>query len=123
MQVIRRNRLGNDTEDITAFSSLLIRGGPVAAIDGYDVLNIQTTAPLEPPIKLTASTGPITGAQATGTQPALGPIGRPAPKLFDVLGLGIKAAPRGIAFAASKNVFVFNDDVQTGKLFFADQRG
>src|SRR5436190_2703102 len=123
MQVTRRNRLGNDTEDITTFSSLLTRGGPVAAIDGYDVLNLQTTAPLESPIRLPTSTGAIAGAQATATQTALGPIGRPAPKLFDVLSLGIKAAPRGIAFATSKNVFVFNDDAQTGKLFFTDQRG
>ena len=123
MQVIRRNRLGNDTEDITSFSSLLTKGGPVAAIDGYDVLNLQTTAPLDSPIRPAGATNSLTGAQATATQTALGPIGRPASKLFDVLALGIKAAPRGIAFAASKNLFVFNDDAQTGRLFFTDQRG
>jgi hypothetical protein len=124
MQIIRRNRLGNDTEDLGSFSSLLTRGSSVAAIDGYDVLNLQTTSPLEPPIKLAGPSAPITSErQATGTQPALGPITRPAPKLFDVLGLAIKAAPRGIAFATSKNMFVFNDDAQTGKLFFTDQRG
>jgi hypothetical protein len=132
MQIIRRNRLGNDTEDITTVSSLLTGSSSVAAIDGYDVINIQTAAPLESTIKTplgspTQSTplagSIISGTQATGAQPALGPTGRPAPKLFDVLGLAIKAAPRGIAFAASKNMFVFNDDAQTGKLFFTDQRG
>src|SRR5580765_3739101 len=99
MQIIRRNRLGNDTEDISTVSSLLTRSSSVVAIDGYDVINIQTAAPLESPIKTplgspiqsTPLSGSIiSGAQSTGAQPALGPIGRPAPKLFDVLGLAIK---------------------------------
>ncbi|HYX30733.1 MAG TPA: hypothetical protein VE863_19510 [Pyrinomonadaceae bacterium] len=124
MQIIRRNRLGNNTEDITSFSSLIPRGGPVAVIDGYDVLSIQTTPPLEPPIKLPPLPAPLPGGgQAAGAQPALGPIGRPATRLFDVLGLPIKAAPRGITYVASRKMFVFNDDAQTNKLFFTDERG
>src|SRR6185295_8531462 len=96
----------------------------VAAIDGYDVINIQTTSPLEPTAKLAPAAGAITAErQAAAVQPALGPTSRTAPRLFDVLGLAIKAAPRGIAFATSKNLFVFNDDAQTGRLFFTDQRG
>lgn len=124
MQIISRSRLGNDTEDITSFSSLITRAGSVAVIDGYDVIDVQTMPPLDPPVKLPPTPIPeLSAGQATGTQPALGPIDRPAPKLFNVLGLAIKASPRGITYASSRNQFVFNDDAQTGKLFFADARG
>ena len=123
MQIVRRSRLGNNTEDVTLFSSQLTRTGSVAVIDGYDVLNLQTIPPLNPPVETTPAPGPPSGAvQAAGAQAALGPIDRPAPKLFDVLGLEIKTSPNGIAYVPSKNQFVFNDD-QATRLFFADARG
>src|SRR2546423_1677977 len=126
MQIIRRSRLGNNTEDITIFSPpLRTNSGTVAAMDGYDVLNLQTTAPLgTQPVKLvTTPAPPSTTVSAAGAQPAVGPIGQPAPRLFDVLGLGTKASPRGITYATSKNLFVFNDGGQPTKLFLADGRG
>jgi WD40 repeat protein len=124
MQIIRKSRLGNDTEDITLFSSLISRAGSVAAIDGYDVLDLQTTPPRTgPPIKTPPLSAQTTAGQAAGAQPAISPIVGTAPRLFDVLELAIKGAPRGITYAASRKEFVFNDDAQTAKLFFADAHG
>jgi hypothetical protein len=44
-------------------------------------------------------------------------------KLFDVLGLPVKAAPRGITFAARRNLFVFSDTLQPAALFLTDTLG
>lgn len=116
MQIIRRTRLGNDTEDITNVP-LSARVGNIAILDGYEVLSATLTG--TPP-------GPILqGAEAGGqaAKPAPGPATRPLPRLFDVLKLEINASPRGIAYVDSKNMFVFNDPTQTDKLFLADNRG
>jgi hypothetical protein len=122
MQIIRRSRLGNDTEDITLLSAPRTRGGQVAIMDGYDVLSVPSspplaTQPVTTPTVATASTQSIAGAQ-----PTLGPIKQPASKLFDVLALGVKAGPRGIAYAGSRQQFAFNDPMQP-TLFFTDARG
>src|SRR5437762_508350 len=125
MQTLRRKRLGNDTEDIAVLSAPLLANATIAAMDGYDVLNLQTTPPLGglPGKALPPSAPAPTAAPAAGAQPALGPIGRPAPRLFDVLGLGTRASPRGITYATSRNLFVVNDPIQPTKLFFTDGRG
>src|SRR5580765_872110 len=124
MQIIRRSRVGNDSEDVTLFSSLQTRGGTVAVLDGYDVINPQTIPPLEPqPVRSAPTPAPLPTAQAAAAQTAPAPIGRPSPRLFNVLGLGTKASPRGMTYATSRNLFVFNDPVQPAKLFFADARG
>ena len=124
MQTLRRKRLGNVTEDIAVFSAPLLANATIAAMDGYDVLNLQTTPLGGLPGKVLPPSAPApTAAQAAGAQPALGPIGRPAPRLFDVLGLGTKGSPRGITYATSRNLFVVNDPMQPTKLFFTDGRG
>lgn len=89
VQVVRRQRLGNDTEDITYY---LTKSGNrnLAIMDGYDVLDPSLPAPS---------------------------------KLFDVLSLGVKAAPRGITFAEIRNLFVFSDTTQPTKLFLTDTTG
>ena len=46
MQIIRRSRLGNDTEDITLLFAPRTRGGSVAIMDGYDVLGVPSSPPL-----------------------------------------------------------------------------
>jgi hypothetical protein len=136
MQVIRRNRLGNDTEDIT-----YIPGGPgaIAVMEGYDVLSIPvpTTPGIKPPppILETTPTQSIAGTAIAGTAIAgatitraaarPGPIAPPSPatKLFNVLGLKIQAAPRGITFDPINRGFVFSDTIQPGTLFFCDALG
>lgn len=121
MQIIRRKRLGNDTEDIDSFS-IQLRSSNVAIMDGYDVLS----APLIPgPLSPIAEPATVGGSLAvrTAITPLTGPTPAPTTRLFDVLSLAIKASPRGIAQFESKNLFVFNDPAQTGKLFLADGRG
>lgn len=120
MQIIRRSRLGNDTEDITLFAGPLTRINTIAVMDGYDVLNVQPT-----PLTSTASsatTQPAITQTAVATQLA-SPITRPTPRLFSILGLGVKAGPRGIAYVPSRQEFAFNDPIQVTSLFFTDARG
>lgn len=121
MQIIRRKRLGNDTEDIDNLS-IPLRGSNVAIMDGYDVLSAPLIPSLPPTIVESATVG---GSQAV--RAAITPLPRPIPipttRLFDVLNLAIKASPRGIAQVESKGLFVFNDPAQTDKLFLADGRG
>lgn len=119
MQIIRRSRLGNDTEDITLLSSARTRGGSVAVMDGYDVLNVPSSPPLTTQ-PITEQSSPTTTQSVVGAK--LGPIKQPVPRLFDVLGLGVKAGPRGITYVASRQQFVFNDPMQPA-LFFTDARG
>ena len=122
MQIIRRSRLGNDTEDVTLLSNPRTRGGPVAIMDGYDVLSVPSSPPLATqPVTAQTSTTRTAGLVG-GTQPALSPIKLPAAKLFDVLALGVKAGPRGITYAESRQQFVFNDPTQP-TLFFTDAQG
>ena len=93
-RIIARSRLGNTTEDIASLTS-----GPftqfVVVMDGYDVLAVPSSS------KVPGSTR----------------------KLFDVLGLGIKAAPRGIAYLPSENLLVVNDITQPSTLFLTDFEG
>jgi hypothetical protein len=121
MQMIRRSRLGNVTEDITLLSAQRTRGGPVAIMDGYDVLSVPSSPPLATQPVTTPAVATSTQSIA-GAQPTLGPIKQPAPKLFDVLALGVKAGPKGIAYAESRQQFAFNDPMQP-TLFFTDARG
>jgi uncharacterized protein YjiK len=117
MQIIRRQRLGNDTEDITFLPGQL-RSSIVAIMDGYDVLGLPL-APVVPPAIVQS---PVTrGSLAVQTAPAI--IVRQAPKLFDVLGLKIKGGPRGITYADSQSLFVFNDPTQIDTLFLTDNQG
>src|SRR6267378_240847 len=121
MQIIRRSRLVNNTEDITLLSSPRTRGS-VAIMDGYDVLNVPSSPPsaAQP---VTAPTSATTTAQsAAGAKLTPGPIKLPPPKLFEVLALGVKAGPKGITYAESRQQFAFNDSMQPS-LFFTDAQG
>lgn len=125
MQVIRRNRLGNNTEDIAYIPG---RPGAIAVMEGYDVLAIPVpqTPVIKPPSPIleTTSTQSTAGTAAVA-RPIPGPITPPSPatKLFNVLGLKIQAAPRGITFDPVTRNFAFTDTVQTGTLFFCDSQG
>lgn len=92
-RIIARNRLGNTTEDIAT-----ITGGPlaqnIAVMDGYDVLAV-------PPSKVSGL----------------------ARKLFDVLALDVKTAPRGLAYLPSEGILIVNDITQPTKLFPVDLNG
>lgn len=120
MQIIRRSRLGNDTEDITFFPAR-VRPGVVAVMDGYDVLGLTPDAPplVKPPVPGLPS--PV--VQTAAAPAVVGPIIRPSQKLFDVLGLKIKVSPRGITHVDPKGLFVFNDPSQPSLLFVTDDRG
>lgn len=117
MQIIRRRRLGNDTEDITVLP-LQLRGENVAVMDGYDVLAL--------PLNSTVATSPVLESATLGSvavRTAQSIVVRESPKLFDVLGLKLKGGPRGIAYVLSLNLFVFNDPFQPATLFLANDRG
>jgi hypothetical protein len=93
-RIIARKRLGSTTEDIT-----FITDGPFAnffaVMDGYEVLAVPSS-----------------------------PRGLQLPrKLFDLRGLGIQTAPRGIAYLESEGLFVVNDPRQRSTLFLADFEG
>jgi hypothetical protein len=91
--IIRRARLGNSTEDISYMGD-----GLMAVLDGYDLLQV----PLGPT--------------------ALDPRGRPR-KLFDVRGLAITGAPRGVAYLAAEGLYAFNDLRRRTTILLADGRG
>lgn len=122
MQVIRRSRLGNDTEDIAYIPG---RPGTIAVMDGYDVLAIPVPRITPPPILETTSTQSAGGTATAVAKPIPGPITPPSPatKLFNVLGLKIQAAPRGITFDPVTRSFAFTDTVQPATLFFCDGQG
>lgn len=92
-RIIARKRLGNSTEDIATITS-----GPlsqnIAIVDGYDVLIVPLSA------------------KATGSR-----------KLFDIFRLGIKTAPRGMAYLPSEDLLILNDITQPTKLFLTDFSG
>ncbi|MBD0373097.1 MAG: hypothetical protein ICV60_19810 [Pyrinomonadaceae bacterium] len=119
MQIIRRLRLGNDTEDITLFQAPLV-GSTVAVMDGYDVLGLS-------PAPVVSPTTPIPNLPvkegALAVQTVRTAVVRQMPKLFDILGLKVKAGPRGIAYVASQSLFVFNDPTQPATLFLSDTTG
>lgn len=96
VKILQRSRLGNDAEDIAFIGS-----GPlsekVAVMDGYDVIAVSTQG---------------------GLCTVCGPR-----KLFDVRRLGIKTAPRGIAYIESAGLFALNDPAQTTTLFLVDDHG
>jgi WD40 repeat protein len=133
MQILRRSRLGNDTEDITLTP---LARGTIAVMDGYDVLSlpvptirppvIKPPAPILPALPiLDAAITRSAGAAAAAIKPIPlpGPPPLPVPRLFDVLGLGIKAAPRGIAYDPIRRGFAFSDTTQTATLFLTDENG
>ncbi len=91
--VLRRARLGNSTEDISYRPSGVL-AGQFIVLDGYDVLLV----------------------------PPKGAGGGPQ-KLFDVRGLAVTGAPRGIAFLESERLFVLNDLRRRSTLLLADLKG
>src|SRR4051812_29383562 len=92
--VLRRARLGNSTEDIS-YSPTGAFGGQFLILDGYDVLLLAPA-----------------GSGEHGVQ-----------KLFDVRGLAVTGAPRGLAFLESERLFVVNDLRRRSTLLLADLRG
>ncbi len=122
MQLIRRSRLGNDTEDITYIPG---RPGTIAVMDGYDILGIPLPRTTPPGPILETSTESVGGTAVALAKPIPGPTPPPSPatKLFNVLGLKIKAAPRGITYDPVSRTFVFGDTEQPATLFFSDGQG
>jgi hypothetical protein len=91
--VIRRARLGNSTEDIAYTGD-----GRVAVLDGYDLLLVPVA-------------------------PTLGPRADKPQKLFDVRGLAIQDAPRGVAYLATEGLFAFDDIRRRSTILLADKKG
>jgi hypothetical protein len=119
--VVRRNRLGNDTEDITLFP----QGGVeshIAIVDGYDVLNASLSAPPGGSAQAEGLERPLANAEH-GNQPLAEDFSPRVVKLFDVLGLDVRGGPRGITYLESSAQFAFNDPFQTTKLFLAHRDG
>ncbi|HYJ84503.1 MAG TPA: hypothetical protein VEW46_00425 [Pyrinomonadaceae bacterium] len=94
-RIIARKRLGNTTEDITFITNGTFANS-FAVMDGYEVL--------------------IVPSSPRG-------IWVPPGKSFDLRGLGILVAPRGIAYLESEGLFVVNDIRQRSTLFLADIKG
>ncbi|HVS88381.1 MAG TPA: hypothetical protein VHF01_09185 [Candidatus Acidoferrum sp.] len=95
-RVVKRERLGNNTEDITFVTS-----GPfankIAILDGYEVFGVDVEESEE-----------LEGA---------------ARKLFDLRDLGIIGMPQGIVFIRPEGMFAVNDSVQPTTLFLKDKFG
>jgi hypothetical protein len=91
--VLSRARLGNNVEDIT-----FVTKGPLAnhvvTVDGYEVFGL----------------------------PGRGAGNSRARKLFDLRGLDIQTAPRGMTFVESEKLFAFQVPAE-GSLFFLDHQG
>jgi hypothetical protein len=127
--VIRRNRLGNDTEDITLIPPRRPTiESSIAIMDGYDVLNIplsilRDTGGDKGLAKATASAGHGNQPTAAAAAAAAKEIEKPAEKLFNVLGLSIRSGPRGIAYLETSGQYVVDDPLQPTKLFFAKKDG
>jgi hypothetical protein len=117
--VVRRSRLGNNSEDITSFTQ-----NNVAIVDGYEVLSIPSSFPVSPKVTAQDQTSPKPVADAEhGNQPIAGEFRPPVKKLFDLRRLDIRSGPRGIAYLASSKEFVFNDPLLPLKLFVTNQSG
>jgi hypothetical protein len=91
--IVRRARLGNSTEDISYMGN-----GQMAVLDGYDLLLV-----------------PIA--------PTLGPRTDKMQKLFDVRGLAITGAPRGVAYLATEGLYAFNDLRRRSTILLAGRKG
>ncbi|MEK6283596.1 MAG: hypothetical protein AABN95_24840 [Acidobacteriota bacterium] len=91
--VLKRARLGNNTEDMEFIKSGRY-ANRLAILDGYDVITL-----------------PAKGHGHGGVQ-----------KLFDLNRLPIIIRPTGMAYVESEQLFVFNDLAQPG-LIFSDEEG
>ncbi|HKG15523.1 MAG TPA: hypothetical protein VKB12_19535 [Pyrinomonadaceae bacterium] len=91
--IVRRARLGNSTEDISYLGN-----NQMAVLDGYDLLLVPLAA--------------------TAQDPRGGPR-----KLFDVRGLDVTGAPRGVAFLAAEGLYAFNDLRRRSTILLAGGRG
>src|SRR6185503_4959289 len=92
--VINSSRIGGYSEDIT-----FVTAGPlkdkIVILDGFDIFAVENKK--KP-----------TGAMV---------------KLFNVKVPEIDVFPNGIAYVASEDLFVLNQNVHTNKLYFFDQTG
>ena len=93
-EVVKRERLGNNSEDITYVSKGKHKGH-VAIIDGREVLVVDATKSKKGKAK----------------------------SAFDFEGWALGAAPRGIASVESEESFFFNDPAHLDTLFVADADG
>jgi hypothetical protein len=91
--IIRRARLGNSTEDISYMGD-----GQMAVLDGYDLLLVPLAS--------------------TVLDPRAG-----VRKLFDVRGLAVTGAPRGVAYLATEGLFAFNDLRRRSTVLLAGRSG
>lgn len=124
IKVIRRKRLGNNTEDITLLPPR--RGQSeisIAIMDGYDVLDVPLSTRIPARQTKDEALGKPTAAGERDTPATGGQLEKSATKLFDVLGMGIQAGPRGIAYIESLDRFVIADLRQPTKLFLAGRAG
>jgi hypothetical protein len=150
MRVIRRNRIGNNTEDITYTTNPERLFETIAILDGLNVLGV--TLPRLPTHVPTPSPSPVptpTPGGGTGVPFKVGGLGQPAEvvevqeqpgvvtprpfpittamgqavKLFDLHGLNVLSGPRGIAYIESEGLYVFDDPSQPSTLFLADGTG
>jgi hypothetical protein len=142
MKVIRRNRIGNNTEDITYTPGPDRLSETIAILDGLSVLGV--TLPRLPTPAPTPTPGGGTGvpfkvgglgqpAEVVEAQEQPGVVTpRPFPitpaagqavKLFDLHGLSIQSGPRGIAYIESEGLYAFNDPTQPSTLLLADGDG
>lgn len=113
--VLNRARLGNNIEDIT-----FVKKGPLAnnivMLDGYEVFAL----PVE---KEKHGGGGDHGSNDNDDDDKGNSECQSARKLFDLRGLPIQVAPRGIAYVESEKLFVMQDPSQRTKLFFVDRNG
>jgi len=94
IKVLDRERLGNNTEDITFVASGHYKDH-VAILDGYEVYVVKSKKNSDGKAK----------------------------KAFDLTGWSLTAAPRGMTYIESEEAFAFIDPTQPGTLFIADDRG
>ena len=93
-KVVKRERLGNNSEDIT-YVSKGKHQGHVAIVDGREVLVVDASKSKQGNAK----------------------------SAFDFEGWALGGAPRGIAFVESEERFYFNDPTHLDMLIIADDRG
>jgi hypothetical protein len=92
--VLNSSRVGGYAEDITFVSSGALKD-KIVIVDGLDVFAVENKK------------------RPTGTMT----------KIFDVKVPEIDVFPNGIAYVASEDLFVLNQNVHTNKLYFFDQTG
>ena len=116
--VLNHARLGNNIEDIT-----FVNKGPLAnqivMLDGYEVFGL----PVEEERHGGGGGDDNDGNDNGNHNGNDGCHNQSAHKLFDLRGLPIQIAPRGIAYVESENLFVMDDPSQRTKLFFVDSNG